>query len=245
MSYLLQYGGYTFPGTMRPAGGEAPADLAEQERPRADGSSTQIARQKSRILTIRGEITAADADSLNVIYEAMRAACAPGQVAALYHGRDDRYVMAQAEGWTTDYSDGMLYGVVTAIAITFRAKDPAWFDATATTPTLSSAGGTIVNAGTAPSKPVWTITIGTGGTGSVTLTNSTTGETATIIGTFTSGDVIVIDRAAYTVKLNGVANFGLLTGRIPEIGVGSNTIAPSASTVSIASLACSYTARRY
>ncbi|MCW3060590.1 MAG: Phage tail protein, partial [Capsulimonas sp.] len=144
-----------------------------------------------------------------------------------------------------DTNDGMLYGVVSTITITLRAPDPAWFDTANTTPTLSGAGGTIVNAGTAPAKPRWTVTVGTGGTGTITLTNSTTGETATLSGTFVTGDVIVIDRSAYNVTLNGATNFGLLGGRIPSLDPGSNTITASASTISIASLACVYIARRY
>ena len=243
MAYRLRFGSYDFPGTMRPNGGDAPVDLAEQERPRADGSITQTGRRKSRSITLRGSITAGDADALQVIYDAMRAACSIGTVASLWFGRDDRYAKAQVESWTDDTEDGMFYGVVVNISIAFRLADPWWYATAATTTALTTTGGTVTPGGNGPASPAWTVTIGTGGTGTVTLTNSTTGETATLSGTFAGGDVIVIDRAAYTVTLNGVAAFGLLGGRIPSLAAGANTIAASASTVTISALSCAYTAR--
>ncbi|MEO7718727.1 MAG: hypothetical protein ABIY70_21220 [Capsulimonas sp.] len=244
MAYLLKYGDYEFPTTMRPASGEAPVDIAEQERPRGDGSITQVGRQKSRSLSVKGEIAGDTPDDLQATYAAMRAACAPGRLVRLYHGRDDQYVMAQAEGWTEDHQDGLLYGTVTSIAITFRAPDPAWCAAASSSPDLDPAGGTISYDG-APCAPTWSITVDTGGAGWIRLANTLTGETATLTGTFADGDVIDIDRAAYTVAINGVADFGLMGGRIPSLAAGDNDIALTTHIVSVSSLTCAYTPRQY
>jgi phage-related protein len=243
MAYKLAFGGFTFPATMRPNGSDSPIDLAEQERPRADGSITQTGRRKSRLVTIRGSITAADPDTLQATSDAMRAAIAPGNPGQLWLGRDDRYANAQVETWSDDTEDGMYFGVVVNISIGFRLADPFWYAASATTDALATAGGTVTTGANAPASPAWSVTIGTGGTGTVTLTNSTTGETAMLSGTFTAGDVIVIDRSAYTVTLNGASAFGLLSGRIPSLAAGANTITASASTVTISALSTTYIAR--
>lgn len=243
MAYRLRFGTIDFPATMRPDGGASPVDLAEQERPRGDGSITQTGRRKSRTVTLRGAITAADADTLQGIFDDMRAACSIGVKGALWFGRDDRFANAQVETWTDDTQDGLLWGVVCNIAIGFRIADPYWYATSPTTTALTTAGGTITPGANAPAAPVWSITIGTGGTGTITLTNSTTGEAATITGTFTAADVIVIDRAAYTVSLNGVPTFGLLNGRIPTLAADLNVISASATTVTISALSCTYTAR--
>lgn len=243
MAYRLRFGSFDFPGTIRPNGTDAPVDLGEQERPRGDGSVTQPGRRKSRSVTLRGSITATSADNLQAVYDGMRAACSIGVKGALWFGRDDRYANAQVESWTDDTEDGMLYGVVVNIQVGFRLADPWWYATSATTATLTTSGGTVTPGGNGPAAPAWSITIGTGGTGTVTLTNSTTGEAATLTGTFISGDIIVIDRANYTVSINGVAAFGLLGGRIPTLAAGANTIAASATTVTISALSCVFTAR--
>lgn len=243
MAYKLAFGSYAFPGTMRPNGGDGPVDLAEQERPRADGSVTQAGRRKSRLVTVRGSITAADPDSLQEAFDAMRSACAPGTPGQLWLGRDDRYANAQVETWSDDTEDGMYFGVVVNVSIGFRMADPFWYGASAMTTTLDVTGGTVTAGANAPASPAWSMTIGSGGTGAVTLSNTTTGETATLSGTFAPGDAIAIDRQAYTVTLNGVAAFGLLGGRIPSLAAGANTIAASATVVTLSALSCAYTAR--
>ena len=97
MAYRLRFNGYDFPAGMRPVGGDGALDLAEQEVPRRAGSVTQTGRKKSRVLQIRGAFTGASADAIQTTFDAMRAACATGVEAALYFGRDDRYIMAKLE----------------------------------------------------------------------------------------------------------------------------------------------------
>jgi len=243
MAYLLKYNDVTLPATMRPNGGESPIDLGESERPRADGSIIQPGRRKSWLLTVKGDITADTMDDLNTAVDALRASLAPAQGGILYFGRDDRYAVGQTETFTYDTADGMWWGVVATISIGFRIPNPFWLATGPTTDALTDAGGTVTPAGDAPTLPAWSITIGTGGAGTVTLTNSTTGETATLSGTFAGGDVIVASRSGYTVTWNGTPAFGLLSGRIPMLLKGANVIVASAVTVTIADLSVGYTAQ--
>jgi phage-related protein len=228
---------------MRPAGGDTPTDIAEQEAPREDGSISQSTRLQSRIFQVQGEITAATADALQVIYDAMKAACSKGVPTQLWYGRDDRYCLAQRLSWTDDADNGTTYGLIWNIRIGFKAVKPFEYAVSPTTVTLTTSGGTISPGGNATAEPLFSVTIGTGGVGNVTITNSTTGESFVIAGTFSSGDVITVNRDGYLPQLNGVANWSILSGRIPMLSVGSNTIVASATTVTISALSVTYTSR--
>ena len=242
MAYKLAFGSYDFPNTLRPNGGLNELDLGEQERPRADGSIVQPARRKSRLLTIRGELTAPDADTLYATLESLKAACAVGPQ-PLWHGRDDRSIDAQCERFTEDYEEGRLYGLMAGVTIEFRAADP-YFSANApTTATLTATGGTVTNSGDASALPAFTLTIGAGGMGSVILTNAASGQVCALSGAFGSGDVLILNRDGYRVTRNSVAAFGLLSGVIPTLLPGANALTVSASGVSVSAFSVSFTAR--
>lgn len=246
MAYLLRFGSYDFPETLRPADENGGQDQADQPRPRGSGSVTQEGRREKTILQVRGELTADTPDELDALHQALKAACYAGKQ-DLYLGRDDRYYKdAQLKSFGTTYNEGLTYGVWAAYSLTFEAAaHPEAFDALGSiTTTLSATGGTVTNEGDAPTLPTWTITLGGAGSGPITLTNSTTGETATLSGALSGGDVIALSRDGYTVTRNNVAEFGLMDGRIPRLAAGNNVVALTASGgVTVAALAVAYTPR--
>lgn len=247
-TYKLSFGSYVFPATVRPDGGSADVDLAEQELPRQDGSVTQVGRAKSRLLQVRGDLYGDTPAQLWAALDSLRAACALGTSARLFFGRDDRYYDAQVETFADSYTEGLLWGSVATVAIGFRAARPY---ALATAPdtinfpangspwTLDPSGDS--NAG---ALPAWTLTIGTAGTGPLTLSNQTTGEVCSLAGPFAAGDVILLNRDGYTVTLNGAPNFGLLSGRIPRLVPGTNTLSLTAGgTATVSAFSVTYTPR--
>lgn len=246
-TFLLQYNGVTLPAGLKPLSRDMQADIAEQERPRAPGAVSQVARKQPRILQVRGDIGPGlnyNRDTWRAAFDAIKAACYGVGVQQLFFGDSDRYYLAQCTGFTEDgdQDDGVLWGISPKVAITFKADDPDAYDVAGTqTATLSTTGGTITPGGNTDAWPNWTITIGTGGTGSITLTNTTTGETATLTAPatynsgngFANGDVIVLSRPSsgpYNVTLNGTQMFGLLAGIVPYLKQGANSIAASAGT---------------
>lgn len=248
MNYLLRFGDYIFPSTLRPAGGSADVDLSEQELPRQDGSVTQAGRAKSRTLTLRGDITGDTAAELWQGLDAMRGCCAKGTVGKLFYGRDDRYYNAQVESFAEDYTEGLLWGVVASLSITFKAPSPfalalapdsVLFPVSGSPWLLDPDGDANVRV-----LPAWKLTIGAAGTGPIVLTNAATLETCSLAGPFAAGDVIVLTRDGYTVTRNGAAQFGLLSGRIPLIVPGSNSISlVTSGTATVSAFSATYMPR--
>lgn len=248
MAYRLRIGSYDFPATLRPASSPAERDVAEQERPREEGSILGAPRDKSRVFQVRGSITAASPDALDTLCRAIKKACYGG--GSLWFGRDDRYLPnAVCTSFAGDHEDGLLYGLITNLSIGFTAERPFEVAISATTVTLATTGGTVADSGDAPALPSWNITINAAGSGPLTLENSTTGETATI-GTsstsFTAGQVIVLNRDGNTVTRGGAAEPGLLSAasRIPKLNAGNNTITLTAGgTATISAFSATFTPR--
>ena len=242
-SYKMQFGSYVFPATIRPDGSSPSMELAEQERPRAPGATYQTGRLKSLVLSCRGELSDPDPATLLALYDDFKAGVSAG-VQQLWMGRDDRYWLAQIEGITDSATDGQTWGSFIAVAANFRASDPQAWAATSTTVTGLGAGGTVTTVGSGVMQPAWSVTIGTSGVNVVTLANTTTGEVATVTGTFASGDVIILDRSGVlmTVTWNGTPSFGIFDGIIPQLVAGANTITCGA-TLGTVTMSVTYTER--
>jgi hypothetical protein len=250
MPYKLQFGTYPMPLALLPVEEGLTQDLGEKPVPRRPGASTQEPRETPRVLTIRGQFAAdtladweaAKSDLLNGVAEL---------TADLYFGRDDRYYkQAQLESISIgDPAEGRLYGVIATIGLTFKAaRYPEAFGTTDYTPGLNTSGGTVpypLSTGTAPTLPVWTITLGAGG-GSVALTNLTTGETCYISrpAGFSGGDVVVLTRDGCSATRNGTPEAGLVDRQIPRLLPGNNVIQCSVNgAVSVTGLAVTFRGR--
>lgn len=248
--YLFRFGTYSFPRTFRPSDDSFQYDTAPQARPRAAGATTQIGRREPTILTLRGELggSGVSFDQLTTLETELKCALGSGKQ-NLYFGRDDRYYRdAQVKSVSNSSMEGQTFGVISFWSISFEAADfPEPFATDGTETDLFANGGTVTNTGSADALPAWTITIGSTGTGPLTLTNAATGESATIGDantTLTSGDVIVLDRDGYAVTNNDAAQFGLFDGRIPRLLTGDNDITLTAGgTATASALSVAYTPR--
>lgn len=114
------------------------------------------------------------------------------------------------------------------VEVTFVGPDPLMFDSTTNTDTWSapSTGNTrsIVAGGNAPAAPKFTITVGGSGAETIAfdVTNNTTGESFTLAGDVTAGDVIVVDCLLKTVTIFGANYLSLFDGLFPRFDVGAN-----------------------
>jgi hypothetical protein len=129
-NYLLAFGSYQFPSTIRPSEESSGQDIAAQPLPRRSGSLTQVGRREPTTLQLQGELTAATRDDLDALEIALKTACYNGKQ-DLYFGRDDRfYKDAQLTRFSSSYQEGHTFGVIGFYAITFEAADyPEAFDA--------------------------------------------------------------------------------------------------------------------
>ena len=217
MTYLVQFGGYTFPSGFAPMSQESPKDLGEQERPRGAGAIVQSARSKSRTLSLEGSAMGfgGGPGAIQAATDAIRGACeGSGAVQKLFFGRSDRFILAQLSGVTESYKesgDGSWYGASHKLLLSFLAGDPNFYDnaGPVDAPGLIATGGTVTPGGNAPTYATWSIGIMGGGTGTIALSNAVTGEACTL-GTpqtvWNADDSVVLTRdgaAVYTVTLNG------------------------------------------
>lgn len=242
MGYLLKFGDYTLPSTLRPESERGGNDTAPVDRPRAPGAATQIGRRTPTLLQVVGEMLGASQALLDAKEAALKAALFRGKQ-NLYFGRDDFYYRdAQMKSFSCSYQEGKTFGVVGFYSITFEAADyPSPFAATASTVILTGGEGEVPYAGGIDAFPLWTIEIDDPGTGPITLTNLATAETATLTGTFGGGDVIALNRDGYQVLLNEEENFALFEGIIPKLIPGVNAIEYAAGgTATVARVSATY-----
>lgn len=136
--------------------------------------------------------------------------------------------------WTATLSNISLSNVAGGYAeldIEFQCSDPMGFDVNSTNLFSVSRSGasstdTFTVGGTAQwQQPIITLTLTSVTDGSskiVTIGNSNTGQAISITRTWASGDVLVIDSQAKTVKVNGAEV--AFTGAIPEWNPGAGSI---------------------
>jgi hypothetical protein len=247
MAYRLRFGSYDFPATMRPAGESSDFDTAAQSLPRRAGARTQTPRRTPTSLVVRGELTGATAADLATAHQALKAAVFAGK-ADLWYGTDAAFFKgASLRSFSTDYKDGITFGVLANYSITFEAADyPEAFDATTTTTAVSTGSSTLTPGGDAETLPIWSFTLSSAGAGEIQLANAATGETLRIIvpSGATSGQVITVNRDTGVATLAGVSTPSLLRGRIPALRGGvANNLTLTLTTVTISAASVDYQSR--
>jgi phage-related protein len=205
------------------------------DTPGADGAFTAGGLLDKKVVTLSGMIAKADG-TLRDAWEAFRAAHAPGLPQALYL-YSDRYMFAEVTGITNSKFNA-LANLQIEFEVQFTGCDPFTYDTSVTTTSGLDAGGTVTAVGTAPGAPIWTLVIDDIGTnGSVTVTNTTTGQAFTLKPAATG--TYLIDSRLQTVTLSGVDVSDQFSGVFPLIAVGDNTITVATTlSLSVASLVC-------
>lgn len=253
MPYKLQYGSYPLPIAFLPVEEHITQDLGEKPVPRRPGASTQEPRETPRVFSVRGQF---HEDTL-AAWEQTKSDLINGlaeMTADFWFGRDDRYYkQAQVESISfSDPAEGRLYGVIATVGLAIKAaRYPQAFGLVDYSPGLSPSGGTVpypLVSGTARTLPVWSLTLGAG-SGTVSLTNVTTGETCLVSrpGPFGGGDSILLNADGYIATRNGIAEAGLVDRQIPRLlpgNPGNNAIVCSVNgSVTVTALAVTFRGR--
>ena len=247
MAYRRRFSSHDSPATMRPAGESSELDTAAVALPRRAGSRTQTPRRTPTSLTVRGELTGATAADLATAHQALKTAVFAGK-ADLWYGTDETFFKdAALRSFSTDYKDGVTFGVLASYSLTFEAADyPEAFAATTTTTAVSTGASTLTPGGDAETLPSWSFTLSSSGAGTIQLANAATGETLRISvpAGATSGQVIVVNRDTGVATLAGVAVPSMIRGRIPALLGGiANALTLTLTTVTISAASVSYQAR--
>ena len=129
---------------------------------------------------------------------------------------DDRYYKCFADKIDPDEKAG---GRMTGLSLRFNIPEPFMWDANKTRVNESLAGTatfTVSNTGSAPTRPVITVTNDSSNITSVIVENLTTGQKVSYSGTLATGKDLVIDCENLTVKNDGTNDLGNVTN---EIGI--------------------------
>lgn len=161
----------------------------------------------ARTLTLRGAILAGDAETMRTRRDALLAAIAPAVVRVrcaepLAAGLPGRELFAEVESVTfpaPPNAGHLVAAHALGVEIVFTCPDPYKYDVEDTEVTLST-GGTALPLGTAPVRPVVTMT----GGGTLALKHGVTGATVATLAV-TGGGTIVVDFDALTVTSGGVS----------------------------------------
>ena len=211
--------------------------------PRGDIARAQDGLLGPRQISIRGIIGpdgGGSREQLRTLTDAFGWALRPGYRQLL---RDtDRYVTAEVRRLTLGADEGFSWVPFTA---EFEAADPYWYATLESEPPAwdePANGGThvVANGGSATAAPIFTITVAATGELTLTLTNAANGQAFTLNALpVTSGQELVIDCGAQTVKLAGANRLRYFTGAFPLLHPGSNTLGlslPGGSLTSISTI---------
>lgn len=245
---LLRYGGYTLP---------TGSSVQRIERGRTIGSAKLArntgARQTSgqrngisvsvRVPLYKGPL---DTSDLRTRIDELRQylAAGPGNL----YVWDDRYYRCCEPISEPDTIEATAYGRFQETDITFIGPDPYLYGAEVTdTWSGPSSGGTrsVSTTGNAAAAPTFSITVG--GAGAVTIeftvTNSTTGESFTLGGSVTGGNVILVNCLEKTVKIGSTNYLSLFNGIFPTLAPGANTLTVSWTSSSISTVVTTHRPR--
>ena len=221
MSYQLQFGSFTFPKGFYPAAEDLGAQAPSSKLPRADGAVQLQGYLDRRKVSVRGMIIhdALSLGSFRTQLDAIKAATrqAPSN---LQIETDRYYRSAQAVANSVDYEH--YYGrMATNIQIDFETPDPFQYSTATATQTAtgltSGASWTVTAGGNAYTLPQFSLTAAATGTITATVSATVTGESFTLAGAVTAGNVIVVDSLAQNVTIGGNSAFGLFNGLFPRL----------------------------
>lgn len=197
------------------------------EIPKTDGSSAELGRLKSIIISIEGDVYGADYDAKRTNLDTLKAAFNNGF--QKFTKDDDRYIMAQLDSLE---EDDVLLRNLSHWKASFVAHYPFWLSETEKTDTRTPASGvgyTIVNAGNAPVRVKIEVTAPAGGIADACqIENTTRQELMKYRGTIAAANVLEIDNRYDTddfeVKNGGVDDHVNFEGDFIMLSPGNNTI---------------------
>lgn len=189
----------------------------------------------SRRFALSGKLVGTSTTDLRSKWRAFRAAHAPG-AAQKFYTHSDTYRWAEPVGVTKAQFDQVFSHL--EFEVEFLSVDPYDYEDTPSSATGLAGGGTVTTLGQAPSPPTFTLTVGGTLGGTITLTNTRTGEAMNILPTATGA--IVIDSRLEAITRSGVNISGEMSGLFLSLAVGANVLTVSATggtTVTVLSVA--------
>lgn len=250
----LKLGSYTFPPTFYAEQIPTLRSIPNEKLPRADGGRQITGYLESKTFRVKGALVSGHEaiptgtqQTLRAQLDALKAACNAGQVSFQTH--DDRYWRnCQVSGFQEQYDptgparyvdiafdvmtgDPFAYGLTTQ-------TDGRTITATAQTKSLSVGGN-------AYTLPTISLTIGTGTSADIVLTNTTTGEVATLNGSVSPGDVYVIDSLGETVTRSGLDKISLFDGLFLRLTPGTNVLKVEYSGATVTALSVTWNERYF
>lgn len=246
MAYALKFGSYTLPPTFSPTQEPASAVVPLSKLPGGAGSRASGRSLTGKTIQVEGGLVRTASNPLRDQIDTLKAALQGSQ--ALYF-EDDRYWKeAQLRDFEARY-EGAGFDRLARITLGFVTGDPYQYSATLTTSdttiTASGQSVSVTNSGNAPAAPQFVLTVGGSGavTLNMTLANATTGESCTLIGAVTGGDVLTIDTLAEDVLRGTSGAIALFDGVFPSLAAGANSLTLTYSSGSVTDLALNFRAR--
>lgn len=196
-----------------------------------------------RQFNISGLIVGTSDEDTRDKVEAFAGAHPPGPIRTFYF-YSDRYINAEVSA-ISNTEFGALANISIPFDVEFTAVDPFFYDVDTNTQLDLDEGGTVTAGGTAPAAPLWTLVIGSLGTdGTLTLTNTTTGE-ALVLAPTTTGTYL-IDSRLQTITRSGSDVSEQMNGLYPTLAMGDNDITvETTGGLAVSSLAVSWQNRYY
>jgi phage-related protein len=172
-------------------------------------------QEQSRTLTLRGHVRGTTATQQRAFVDALKLALCAVPVSVILPDHPDRFYLAvRASATLTPASRGSMVATTQPIDITLTVMDPYAYDVALTTVNVTGASAyTAIPLGTAPVRPKFTMS---GPNANplrfylVSDTVVTTFMTLRVGGTLGSGDTLVVDHEAQTIRKNGVNVLALL-----------------------------------
>jgi phage-related protein len=169
--------------------------------------------EKARPIVLTGVLRGTSTSDALAKYRTLLAVAKPYMLSTLVFDDDTtKERRAYLTGWAKAKQAAVMASSLYTVSLTFDPIDqPYWYDVSDQTVSGIVNSDTAIPLGNAPSRPVLTITGATNPTVTYKDSSAVSQQTMTFTGVG-SGDTVVIDLAALTVKLNGAANLSILTG---------------------------------
>ena len=228
MTYAPAFGTYSIPRGINITKVPASRVVPVAKTPRYDGARTLTGMLDAKRISLAGLLIRPlgnnTANYLRTQLDALKAGLAQGP--ANFGIESDRYWrQCQAEQYEDSYEPTGYQNIV-SVSFNVVTGDPFSYDTTARTGggALTATGQTkaVSNGGNASGAPQISLTVGTTGTLSASITNQTTGDVFTLNGAVVSGQIIIIDSLTETVTRSGVDVTSLFDGQFARLAVGSN-----------------------
>ncbi len=221
MAYRLQLGGYVFKPGFAIVEDRIANVVPQQKLARADGARTIRGSLAQRIIRVSGGYARGPIGigTLRTELDLLKAALHANAPAAMYAGRDDRYLRNVSCQNLNELYEATGYDRVVRMDLDFIAGDPFYYGVTQYTNSwvVSTTGThqTLTPVGIEPALPLFRILVGgSGSLGAIfTIQNATTGISFTLTGAVNGGDSIVVDCMSQRVTIGGVDKTSLFDGQ--------------------------------